>query len=74
MESNSKTGFLGFLMALHNFKQIYKEYCEDENEPKLYYILTYKFSQDVLEQVFLIIRSRGGFNNNPNALQFASAY
>lgn len=38
------------------------------------YFLKYKLSQDYLETFFSAIRARGGFNNNPNALQFKSAY
>ena len=34
------------------------------------YLLTYRFSQDQLEMFFSKIRSRLGWNNNPNALQF----
>jgi len=37
------------------------------------YILTYKFSQDYLEILFSKIRSRHGYNNNPNVLQFKYA-
>ncbi|KAK0071393.1 hypothetical protein PV325_013008, partial [Microctonus aethiopoides] len=33
-----------------------------------------KLSQDYLETFFCAIRSRGGFNNNPNAFQSRSAY
>lgn len=33
------------------------------------YVLTYKYSQDHVELLFSCIRSRGGWNNNPNALQ-----
>lgn len=73
LNSNCKTRFLGFIMALNNFKLMYVEYCQSL-EPKLEYMLTFKFSQDHLEQIFAIIRSRGGWNNNPTALQFASAY
>lgn len=38
------------------------------------YLLTYKLSQDYLETFFSAIKARGGFNNNPNAVQFQSAY
>ena len=37
------------------------------------YIITYKFSQDHIELLFSCIRSRGGWNNNPNFLQFKYA-
>ena len=33
------------------------------------YLLTCKYSQDHLELLFSCIRSRGGWNNNPNCLQ-----
>ncbi|XP_077513214.1 uncharacterized protein LOC144124441 [Amblyomma americanum] len=38
------------------------------------YICTYRFSQDHLEMFFSCIRQRGGWNNNPSALQFRYAY
>lgn len=38
------------------------------------YLLTFKLSQDFLETFFSAIRSKGGFNNNPNVLQFKSSY
>ena len=37
------------------------------------YLLTYKFSQDHIELLFSCIRSRGGWNNNPNCLQMKYA-
>jgi len=37
------------------------------------YILTYKFSQDHIEIVFVRFRQRFGANNNPNVLQFKVA-
>ena len=36
-------------------------------------LLTYKFSQDHIELLFSCIRSRGGWNNNPNCLQMKYA-
>jgi hypothetical protein len=32
-------------------------------------MLTYKFSQDHIELLFSCIRSKGGWNNNPNSMQ-----
>lgn len=40
----------------------------------LKYLLTRRLSQDHLELFFSSIRSRGGNRNNPNAVQFKSAY
>ena len=37
------------------------------------YLLTYKYSQDHLELLFSCIRSRDGWNNNPNSLQLKYA-
>ena len=37
------------------------------------YFLTYKFSQDHIELLFLCIRSKGGWNNNLNCLQLKYA-
>ena len=36
-------------------------------------MLTYKFSQDHIELLFNKIRRHGGWNNNPNVLQFKYA-
>ncbi|KAJ8974686.1 hypothetical protein NQ317_019842 [Molorchus minor] len=38
------------------------------------FLLSYKLSQDHLETYFSALRSRGGHNNNPTALQFKTAY
>jgi len=38
------------------------------------FLLTYKLSQDHIEIFFSAMRSRGGFNNNPNVIQFRSDY
>lgn len=37
-------------------------------------IVTYRLSQDHLELFFGCIRQKGGYNNNPNVVQFKSAY
>ena len=44
------------------------------NGVRLKYLLTHKFSQDHVEMFFSTIRRRGGWTNNPTALQFACAY
>lgn len=45
-------------------------------EPKniLPYICTYRFSQDHLESFFGSMRTKGGCNNNPNAVHFRACY
>ena len=42
----------------------------DRKENLFKYVLSYKFSQDHIELLFSCIRSRGGFNNNSNIIQF----
>jgi len=38
------------------------------------FLLTYKVSQDHIELLFSVIRSKGGYNNDPTAKQFQAAY
>lgn len=71
LQSKSKTGFLGLIIDLQNLRRMYEMYVQPG---LLKYILSYKLSQDHLEILFSCLRSRGGFNNNPNASQFAAAY
>jgi hypothetical protein len=44
------------------------------NGVSLKYLLSYRLSQDHVETFFSVIRRRGGWNNNPTALQFTYAY
>lgn len=67
IKSNRKTGFLGFIINLKNMFCLFQDINTE-------YLLTFKLSQDFLETFFGAIRSRGGFNNNPSAKQFESAY
>lgn len=71
LESNRKTGFLGFLTSIKSLLFIYDKYVKTN---ELDFLTTYKLSQDHLEIFFSAIRAKGGFNNNPTATQFKSAY
>lgn len=71
LNTNRKTGFLGFLICIHSLIFLYKEYIETGH---LDFLCTYKLSQDHLEIFFSAIRAKGGFNNNPTATQFKSAF
>lgn len=51
---------------------LYEHLVEDIKMLK--FVPQYKISQDHLELFFSAIRARGGFNNNPNAVQFRAAY
>ncbi|KAL1510058.1 hypothetical protein ABEB36_004713 [Hypothenemus hampei] len=70
LRTNRKTGFLGLIICLSNMFPLF----EQLQTVNFTYLLTYKLSQDFLETFFSAIRSRGGFNNNPNAFQLKSAY
>ncbi|KYQ60770.1 THAP domain-containing protein 9 [Trachymyrmex zeteki] len=61
IESQFKVGFCGFILDMSNLKNMYE-------------ILSYKISQNHLEILFLCFRTMGGYNNNPNAIQFAASY
>ena len=39
-----------------------------------FYVCTAQFNQDCLENFFALIRSKGGWNDRPTAMQFKSAY
>ena len=73
MYSNDKkiTGFIGFLINIYSVRHIYMKYVGPEKPLK--YLLMYKLSQDHLELFFGSARAKGGFNNNPTAVQFRSA-
>lgn len=70
LQTQRKTGFLGTIINLTNIFELYRslQVCN------LKYLLTFKLSQDFLETFFSAIRVRGGWNNNPNALQFEASY
>jgi hypothetical protein len=64
-----KTFILGFAVSSKSIMALAKELLTRTHN-KFDYLLTYRFSQDQLEMFFNKIRSRLGWNNNPNALQF----
>ncbi|EZA47209.1 THAP domain-containing protein [Ooceraea biroi] len=64
-----KTFALGFLINMKSLTNLASDLLTNSTLP-LSYFLTYKCSQDHIELFFSCIRSRGGWNNNPNALQF----
>lgn len=70
-ESREKMGFFGFHVDLISLKGMYNDFLK--NGP-LQVIHTKMFSQDHIETLFSLIRSRQGRNTNPNATEFASAF
>lgn len=71
LNTKKKISFYGFIIDLNNVILLTKDLLE---EKQLSLLLTYKLSQDHLEMFFSCIRRCGGFNNNPSAKQFKSAY
>lgn len=67
---NRKIGFLGFIVCLKNMFNLFK----DLKIVGLQYLLAYKLNQDHLKTFFSALRSRGGFNDNPSAMQFEASY
>ena len=64
------TPFLGFIVDIQSISLLADELLEDR---QFKYFLTYRTSQDHLELLFVKIRQRGGWNNNPTTVQFCSA-
>jgi len=63
-----KTFIIGFGTSAQSIFAIAERLFSRQNSA-FEYVLTYKFSQDPLEMFFSKIRSRNGWNNNPNPLQ-----
>lgn len=76
IQSRRKTGFLGLLVCIQSIKNLFTDLIEEKetNGAFLKCLPLYKVSQDHLELFFSSVRSCGGFNNNPSARQFQSAY
>lgn len=72
VKSSVKTGFRGFVIDIISVTAIYQELVE--NHHYMVFLATYRMSQDHLEMFFSKIRSMNGFNDNPSAQQFISAY
>ena len=63
-----KTFIIGFVATIKSTIQMANEMFSLKENP-FHYFLTYKFSQDHLELLFSCLRSKGGWNNNPNSMQ-----
>ena len=64
-----KTFIMGFALSSKSILAV-AEHLLSRKYNQFEYVLTYRFSQDQLEMFFSKVRSRLGWNNNPNALQF----
>ena len=67
-----KTFVLGFVMTIKSTIVLANSLLQCPSNP-FKFLLTYKYSQDHIELLFSCIRSKGGWNNNPNVLQFKYA-
>lgn len=72
INSKVKTGFRGFIVNIISITAMYQEYVEQNHW--MSFFPTYRISQDHLEMLFGKIRTLNGYNDNPNAQQFCSAY
>ncbi|KAK3917587.1 LOW QUALITY PROTEIN: DNA transposase [Frankliniella fusca] len=71
LQSPCFTGFLGFLTGIDTALSVFETYIQTDI---LKFLPMYKLSQDHLETFFCAVKSRGGWNNNPNVKQFMAAY
>lgn len=71
INSGSGMGFKGFAINVVSLKGIYHDFIE--NGP-LEVFYTMQMSQDHLESTFSLIRNQQGRNDNPNAIEFRSAF
>lgn len=69
-----KCGFRGFIVDMKAVEQMYREYVEESPNSLMVSLPTFPFSQDFLELFFGKIRSMGGYNDNPNTVDFSAAY
>ncbi|CAB4023856.1 Hypothetical predicted protein, partial [Paramuricea clavata] len=67
-----KTFIVGFVATIESTINMANKMFSLKENP-FAYLLTYKFSQDHIELLFSCIRSKGGWNNNPNSMQLKYA-
>lgn len=72
ISSTVKTGFVGFISNMRSLVCMYNDYVVERSLFNSF--ATYCINQDHLEMFFGKIRSKNGFNDNPNAAQFKGAY
>ena len=61
-----------FMFSIQPIMAIVKDLLTQNHKP-YEYVMTYKFSQDHIEPLFNKIQRMGGWNNNPNVLEFKYA-
>lgn len=73
LQSPRSTGFLGLVVCIESAKRLFTELVLTPNAP-LTYLPLHKTSQDHIEIFFSVIRSHGGYSDNPSARQFEAIY
>lgn len=75
LESNRKTGFIGFISGLTSAIDIYNNFISSNSQlPILKSLPLYKCSQDHIEIYFGAVRAQSGRNDNPTCRQFITGY
>jgi len=77
IKTRRRTCIIGFCATIDSVLYMIDRFVlsgESVNGVNIRYLLTYRMSQDHVETYFSVIRRRGGWNNNPTALQFTYAY
>lgn len=73
LKSPRYTGFLGFLVCIESAKRLFENLILSSNA-QLTYLPLHKISQHHIEIFFSVIRSHGGYSDNPSARQFEAIY
>ncbi|KAJ8714306.1 hypothetical protein PYW08_007926 [Mythimna loreyi] len=71
LKSPRYTGFLGMLICIESTQSFFQDLVLSN---KLKFIPMHKISQDHIEIFFSVIRSHGGYNDNPTARQLEAIY
>ena len=61
----------GWLMTIQSMKQLWLDLFQNYGQK---FLLTSRFNQDAIENLFARIRGRGGFRDNPSAMEFRAAF
>jgi hypothetical protein len=64
-----KRAVVGFVVSIKSILEVSKKLLTRVENP-FSYVLTYRFSQDLLELLFNKLRGKCGRNNNPSAIEF----
>jgi len=71
LQTNRYASFLGWLVNIKTLTELYGKIVKNG---ELKFLVTFKLSQDPLENFFSSIRMACGDNNNPTSIQFKAAF